>query len=128
MINEGAFKLQKVIEKIISFNNGAKLQTVGVKFDWQSPELIEIASISSNSNNDYDFSFVIRVSTYGKKEIWWPILYKGPNNEIINCESDFNGKKLVSLKKQSSLVELANTWAGTIEAKVVSSNVKNALI
>lgn len=128
-MNEGAKKLQQVISRLQrrKSDNTSELPH-GLRINAQGKDLIRIDRLRSGSTTEIEFCFVIRVTKHGTKEVWWPIEYKGRDQEIIKCESSLNGRTIVNLQKQASLVELANTWAGSLVAQESSSRINDATL
>jgi hypothetical protein len=119
----GANKLRKVIQQLEA--HGALRSIVISKLD---ESLIEIEKRSSGSEVRTDFAFLIRLEKQNGREAWWPVQYRSSSGELISCETTVNGKTMVNLAKQDSLVDLAETWAKTLEAQVVTAKVGSALL
>lgn len=128
-MDEGAKKLQQVISKLQKrkSDNSSGLP-YGIRIDVLNKDLIQISRLRSGSATDVEFHFVIRVAKHGPKKTWWPIEYKGSDQQVIVCESSLNGRTVVNLQKQASLVELANTWAGSLIAQETSSKIKEVTL
>lgn len=122
MNHTGAMKLQKIIKTLQS--KGA-LQ--GLIVSNQNDSIIWIEKRTCESDSRTEFAFQFRVEKLNNKEVWWPINYKSANGEAISCETNLNGKTLVNFVKQDALIELAESWAKTLEAELVARTVDNAL-
>lgn len=128
-MDEGAVKLQKVLGKMVKRLEGERESLPnGVIVSRQAENLLRISSPNKHGDQRSEFSFLIRVTKTGPKEIWWPVEYVGPDQTVLRCETTINGRRQVNIHKQASLVELANTWAGTLEAQSVAKSVNNALL
>lgn len=119
----GADKLRKVIQRL---ETHMELRSIVIKRI--EPSLIEIEKRTSGSESQTEFSFLIRIERQNSRETWWPVIYRSASGELISCETKVNGKTMVNLSKQDGLVELAETWAKTLEAQEVTSKVDNALL
>lgn len=119
----GAIRLKKIIQQL---NTRGGLHTVVI--NTINDSLIEIEKRTSGSDLQPEFTFVVRVERRNDRETWWPIQYRSSSDELISCETTFNGKAMVNLVKQQSLIDLAETWARTLEAQHVAKSVGNALL
>jgi hypothetical protein len=120
---DGASKLHKIIQRL---RDRAELYSIAVMP--VSDSLIEVQKLTGRSENLTEFAFLIRVQTVNGRETWWPIQYRGADGHTISCETTVNGKTLVNMAKQDSLVELAETWAKTLEAQDVAAKIDTALM
>ncbi|RYZ72844.1 MAG: hypothetical protein EOP09_02635 [Proteobacteria bacterium] len=118
----GAIKLRRIIKQLQSRTMPTDLALVQVERD-----LIRIEKRTKESESRTEFAFLLRITNVGSSESWWPIEYRSAT-EVVSCESVINGKVMVNLVKQDGLVELAETWAKTLEAQQVTSTVGNALL
>lgn len=119
----GADKLRKVIQQLEARGS---LRSIAINTVEES--LIEIEKRTNGSESRTEFSFLIRIETQNNHETWWPVQYRSASGELISCETTVNGKTMVNLSKQDSLVDLAETWAKTLEAQDITSRVGNALL
>jgi len=119
----GADNLRKVIQQLEA--RGA-LRSIAIRP--MDKSLIEIEKRTNGSDSRTEFSFLIRIETQNNHETWWPVQYRSASGELISCETTVNGKTMVNLSKQDSLVDLAETWAKTLEAQEITSRVNNALL
>lgn len=120
---DGASKLHKIIQRLIKRAELYSLAVVPV-----GDSLIEVQKRNQRSGNQTEFVFLIRVQSTGGRETWWPIQYRGPDGQTISCETTFNGKTLVNVAKQGTLIELTETWAKTLEAQDVAAKIDTALM
>ena len=122
MSKTGASKLQKII-KVLQAKGSLKFIACGD----ESESVVWIEKRTSESDNRTEFKFRFRKEAHGLKETWWPISYNNIHGETISCETQLNGKVLTNLLKQDSLIELAESWAKSLEAELVVNTVENAL-
>ena len=122
MSSSGAIKLQKVIKSLQE--QGA---FDGVIISKPSDDLVWIEKQTNESDPRTEFGFQFRIESRKNKEFWWPVNYKASSGEAISCETVINGKTLVNFAKQDVLLELAESWAKTLEAELVAKTVDNAL-
>lgn len=120
---DGASKLHKVIQRL---RNRAELYSIAIVPVGDS--LIEVQKRTNRSENRTEFAFLIRVQNINGRETWWPIQYRGADGQTISCETMFNGKTLVNVTKQDSLIELSETWAKTLEAQDIAAKIDTALM
>jgi len=118
----GAVKLQKIIKTLQS-----KGALTGLIVSSPDDSMVWVERRTSESESRAEFSFQFRVEKLNNKEVWWPVNYKGANGESISCETVHNGKTLVNFVKQDALIELAESWAKTLEAELVAKTVDNVL-
>jgi hypothetical protein len=122
-MKNGAVNLRKAIKRLQALSTSPLLLVTQFGSD-----LIRIEKRSGESGNRTEFSFTIRVEGPLGHETWWPIEYSGTNGEIIKAETQVNGRTLVNLSCQNDLIEVAETWARTLEAQHVTQTVGNALL
>lgn len=122
MSSNGAVKLQKIIKGLQDRDalNGVALRGVADNQLW-------IEKRSPGPDVRTEFSFQIRVDRIGGKETWWPVSYCSASGDVINCETVSNGKTLTNVSKQDVLIELAESWAKTLEAELVAKTIDNVL-
>ncbi|MGK5085902.1 hypothetical protein WDW37_21650 [Bdellovibrionota bacterium FG-1] len=119
----GSKKLRKIIKQLL-----ARGLPSGLMVSHLGPALVRIEKYTDGSEKQTEFAFTIRVEKSEGAECWWPIEYLGSNGEQIRSEVCVNGRTLTNLQKQTALVELADTWARTLEAQLVTQTVGNALL
>lgn len=121
-MESGASRLRRTIMQLQSRTIPGDLVVTQI-----APDRLRIEKRTTGSENRTEFAFILRVEGVGFHEQWWPIEYKSAT-EVISCESVVNGRVLVNLVKQRSLIELAETWARTIEAQQTARSVGSALM
>jgi hypothetical protein len=108
-----------------------QLERTGVPSDIlvspEAPDLLRISKRSRESENRTEFSFLLRIESIAGMESWWPVEYRSAK-EVVSCEKTMNGKVMVNMVRQQSLIELAETWAKSLEAQHVARTVGNALL
>lgn len=118
----GAAKLQKIIKGLQ--DRGAMK---GIALRGPTDSVLWIEKRTGESENRTEFSFQIRIDRVAGKDTWWPISYSSASGETISCETVSNGKTLTNFVKQDTLIELAESWAKTLEAELVTKTVDNVL-
>lgn len=119
----GAAKLKHIIKHLQKTNLPRELVITSMPSD-----LLKIEKRTHGSEFRTEFSFVVRIERSKKTSTWWPIQYSSASGDDITSETHVNGRTLVNLQKQAALVDLAETWARTLEAQVVTKTVGNALL
>lgn len=119
---KGASKLQRIIKAL-----QAKRALKCIDLVEESSSFFCIKKRNDRSEQRTEFQFRFRVEIQGAKEVWWPVSYSNIHGESVSCEMQFNGKTLTNIAKQDYLVELAESWARSLEAEHVVNTVGNAL-
>ncbi|MBS1963095.1 MAG: hypothetical protein JST04_12845 [Bdellovibrionales bacterium] len=122
MNTSGAVKLQKIIKALQA--NGV---TKNIVLRGPTDNILWIEKRTRESESRTEFAFQIRIERVAGKDIWWPISYNSVSGEAISCETVANGRTLTNFVKQDVLIELAESWAKTLEAELVAKTVGNAL-
>jgi len=117
----GAVKLRNIIKQL-------QTRTMPSDLFVSQPEqnLVRIEKRTKASDSRTEFAFLLRTERRDKSETWWPVEYSTPT-EVVSCETVINGRVLVNLVKQESLIELAETWARTLEAQQITKSMVTAL-
>ncbi len=118
----GAAKLQKIIKGLQ--DRGA---LGGIALRGSTDNVFWIEKRTGESEIRTEFSFQIRIDRVAGKESWWPISYSSASGETISCETISNGKLLTNFVKQDALIDLAESWAKSLEAELVTKTVDNVL-
>lgn len=121
-MEKGAAEFQKIITQL-------QLRGLpsGLIVQQKSADQLWVEKRSTGSENRTEFSFFMRVERTSGRETWWPVEYRSAA-EVISCETFVNGKVMVNLVKQDALIELAETWAKTLQAQQTAKAVGNALL
>lgn len=122
MSTSGAVKLQKIIKSLQ--DRGAMK---GIAIRGPAENVLWIEKRTGESESRTEFTLQIRIDRVAGKDTWWPISYSSASGEAISCETVSNGKTLTNFVKQDALIDLAESWAKTLEAELVAKTVENAL-
>lgn len=122
MAKFGANKLKNAIKRLEGTNKIPTFRIVP-----QGKDLLRIEKLSQSSADEYEFAFLVRIDRSNGNESWWPIEYRSLEGEILACERNLNGKTLVNVSKQNQLIDLAETWASSLEAQSVVRSVDGLL-
>lgn len=122
MSTNGAAKLQKIIKGLQ--DRGA---LKGIALRGPTDNVLWIEKRTGESESRTEFTFQIRIDRVAGKDVWWPISYNSASGEAVSCETISNGKTLTNFVKQDALIELAESWAKTLEAELVAKTVDNVL-
>ena len=121
-MEKGAEKLRRVIKHL-----EGRASNTDVLVNSEGPQFLRVGKRTKQSDNQTEFSFLVRVEKSGQQETWWPIEYRSAS-EVVSCETTVNTKVMVNMARQESLIELAETWAKTLEAQQIAKSVGNALL
>ena len=122
-MEKGAAKLKQVIKQLLRKQMPSELTVTK-----SGSSLLKIEKHLSGSESRTDFSFLVRIENHNDCEIWWPIEYNSASGEHLQAEVDVKGRKLVNLQKQQALLEVAETWAKSLESQIVAKKIGNALL
>ena len=122
-MDSSAKKLRKIIKKLLT-----RGLPTGLSVSYLSSDFIRIEKYTDGSEKHTEFVFTIRVQSISGAEYWWPIEYVSANGETLRSEVCVTGRTLINLQKQTALVDVAETWAGTLEAQLVTKTIGNALL
>jgi hypothetical protein len=122
-MNQGALQLKRVINKLQS-----KAAALSLTISYPEIDIVRIEKRTGTSGVRTEFVFVVRVERLEGKEVWWPVEYTGVHGEVIRSEKEFRGRTLVNLQRQGELVNLAESWARSLDAQNVTQTVGNALL
>ncbi len=122
MAEAGAMRFKKTIQRIQQTGD-----TRTVQITLQTSDLLRVEKRTIGPEIRIEFSFLVRIEHTCGRELWWPIEYSSISGETIACEKLINGKTMVNLARQDQLIDIAETWAKTLEAQKITKEVSNAL-
>ncbi len=121
-MQQGAANLRRVIKQLEKSGLPS-----GIFISHETSGALRVGKRFKESGSETDFSFLFRIFSFEGNDVWWPIEYRS-SKDLIFCENEFNGKILVNLVKQQSLIEMSDTWAKSLEAQGVAKSFNNALL